>query len=55
MKNGLKPYRDIFTLRVFRSTTFYKVKGLDSYSKLKARARKAILIGYTKNTEVYKL
>ena len=55
MKNGLKPRDDIFTLRVFGSTTFYKVKGLDSHLKLKARARKAMLIGYTKNAEVYKL
>ena len=55
MKNGLKPYNNISTLRVFGSTTFYKVKGLDSYLKLKVRARKAILIGYTENIEVYKL
>ena len=55
MKNGSKPESDISTLRVFGSTTFYKVKGLDSHSKLKARARKAVLIGYTENAEVYKL
>ena len=55
MKNGSKPRSDISTLRVFGSTTFYKVKGLDSHSKLKARARKAVLIGYTENAEVYKL
>ena len=55
IKNGLKPRDDISTLWVFGSTTFYKVKGLNSYLKLKARAKKAILISYTKNIEVYKL
>ena len=55
IKNGLKPHLDISTLRVFRSTTFYKVKGLNSHLKLKARANKAVLISYTDNTEVYKL
>ena len=55
MKNGSKPRDDISTLRVFGSTTFYKIKGLNSHLKLKVRARKAILIGYTENTEVYKL
>ena len=53
MKNGTKP--DISTIRVFGSVTFYKVKGLESHSKLKARANKAVLIGYTDNAKIYKL
>ena len=53
IKIGIKP--DIFMIRVFRSITYYKVKGLESHSKLKARANKAILISYTDNTKVYKL
>ena len=53
MKNGIK--LDISIIQVFRSITFYKVKGLESYSKLKARANKVVLIGYTDNTKVYKL
>jgi len=41
-------------IRVFGSITYYKVKGPNT-NKLKAKARKAILIGYTDNAEVYKL
>ena len=52
-KTSVKP--DISFIRIFRSITFYKVKGLDSHNKLKARANKAVLIGFTDNTEVYKL
>ena len=52
-KTGVKP--DISFIRIFGSITFYKVKGLDSHNKLKARANKAVLIGYTDNVKVYKL
>ena len=52
-KTGIKP--DISFLRVFRSITYYKVKGLDTQNKLKARANKAVLIGFTDNAELYKL
>ena len=52
-KTGVKP--DISFIRIFGSITFYKVKGLDSHNKLKARANKAVLIGYTDNAKVYKL
>ena len=52
-KTGIKP--DISFIRIFGSVTYYKVKGLDSYNKLKARANKAVLIGYSDNAEVYKL
>ena len=52
-KTSIKP--DISFLRVFGSITYYKVKGLDTQNKLKARANKAVLIGFTDNTELYKL
>jgi len=52
-KTGVKP--DISFIRIFGSITFYKVKGLDSHNKLKAKANKAVLIGFTDNAEVYKL
>src|SRR5262249_4828119 len=59
---GMTPYEkrkkvkpDPLTIKVFGSVTYYKVKGLDSHFKLKARAKKAILIGYTDNSKVYKL
>ena len=53
IKYGVKP--NLSTIRVFGSVTFYKVKGLGSQSKLKARASKAILLGFSDNAEVYKL
>jgi hypothetical protein len=52
-KTGVKP--DISFIRIYGSVTFYKVKGLDSHNKLKARANKAVLISFTDNAEVYKL
>src|SRR5438034_9061692 len=52
-KKGIKP--NISCIRVFGSTIYYKTKGPDSHSKLKARANKAVLIGYTDNAKVYKL
>jgi len=53
MKYSVKP--DLSIIRVFGSITFYKVKGLGSQFKLKVRASKAILLGFSDNAEVYKL
>ena len=52
IKHGRKP--DILMIRVWGSIAWYKAKGPNTL-KLDLRARKAILIGYTDNTEVYKL
>ena len=52
MKHGRKP--DISMIRVQGSIAQYKAKGPNTL-KLDPRARKAILIGYTDNVEVYKL
>ena len=52
IKHGRKP--DISMIRVWGSIAWYKAKGPNTL-KLDLRARKAILIGYTNNTEVYKL
>ena len=45
---------DILIIRVWGSIAWYKAKGPNTL-KLDLRARKAILIGYTDNIEVYKL
>ena len=52
LKYGRKP--DTSIVRVFGSIAYYKAKGSNT-SKLSPKAKKALLLGYTNNAEVYKL